>query len=103
MRKTNSTNIRKPKHPRRGKQRKQQLFDLQGLNFESLETRQLMATINVTDFGAVANDGRDDRGAVLAAVNASRPGDTVRFSGGTFNISDAMNLPGDRTYKGENG
>ncbi len=73
------------------------------VHFENLETRQLMATINVTDFGAKANDGGDDRQAVLNAINASHNGDTILFSGGTFNFSDEINVPGNRTYKGTNG
>ena len=71
-------------------------------NFESLEARQLLATINVGSFGAVANDGRDDRSAIIAAINASAPGDTILFNSGTYNLSDQVFLKGaNRTYKGQ--
>lgn len=70
---------------------------------EVLESRRLMASINVTDFGATPDDGRDDRQAVINAINSSRNGDTIVFSGGTFNFSDSINVPGNRTYKGIDG
>ena len=67
---------------------------------EGLENRQLLSTVDVADFGAVADDGRDDRGAIVAAINASKPGDTVKLVGGTFNVSDEITLSPDRTYAG---
>ena len=98
MRKTNKTTRKTSKTPRKHQGRKPRVC-----NFESLEVRQLMATINVNDFGARANDGGDDRAAVLAAMNASKAGDTILFPGGTYNISSAMPTKGDRTYTGQNG
>lgn len=68
---------------------------------DSLEKRELLAQINVTSFGAVANDGKDDLAAIKAAVNASANGDTIYFSSGTFNLSDQVFLKGSRTYKGD--
>lgn len=68
-----------------------------------LETRELMATINVADFGAKANDGADDRAAILSAINSSHAGDTILFSGGTFNLSSEVLVASDRTYLGQNG
>ena len=41
--------------------------------FEQLECRRLFAdTYNVAAYGAVPNDGLDDRAAIQAAMNASR-------------------------------
>ncbi len=69
---------------------------------ENLETRQLLSQISVTSFGAAPNDGRDDRSAIQAAVNASSPGDTIFFPSGTYNLSDEIMLKGGgRTYKGD--
>jgi hypothetical protein len=108
MRKTKKQTGRKNSSGARGKsaRRKQSITAPAApgaVNFEALETRQLMAVISVTDYGARANDNADDRGAVQAAINASKPGDTILFSGGTFNFSDGLLVPGDRTYKGQNG
>lgn len=58
--------------------------------FEQLEKRTLMSVINVADKGARPNDGGDDSGAVQAAINAARPGDTVAFNAGTFNINSQL-------------
>ena len=38
----------------------------------------------------------------MAAVNSSKAGDTILFSGGTFNFSGELDLPGDRNYLGAN-
>ncbi len=67
---------------------------------EQLETRRLLATINVADFGARPNDGVDDTGAIRAAINASKPGDTIVFTGGRFDVKDMIQLKSDRTYTG---
>src|ERR1043165_122649 len=58
--------------------------------FESLETRQLFAVITVTDYGAIANDGKDDSGAIQKALDASKTNDTILFSGGTFDLKTEM-------------
>src|SRR3954471_20821220 len=71
--------------------------------FERLETRTLLSQVSVTNFGAVPNNGGDDKGAIQAAVNASGPGDTILFPRGTYNISDEIRLKGNRTYQGEDG
>src|SRR5262249_44193591 len=86
-----------------GKSTRQRARLNSAINFEGLEVRQLMATINVTDFGAKPNDGGDDRQAVLNAINASHNGDTILFNGGTFNFSDEIIVPGNRTYKSTSG
>jgi fibronectin type 3 domain-containing protein len=67
---------------------------------EQLEQRRLMAAINVTDFGARPNDGIDDTNAIRSAINASKPGDTVVFSGGTYNVNDKIRFLSHRTYNG---
>ncbi|WP_428940074.1 right-handed parallel beta-helix repeat-containing protein [Fontivita pretiosa] len=73
-------------------------------SLETLEPRQLLAVLNVNDFGATPNGGTDDRGAILAAINASAPGDTILFPGGTYNITQPIVVKGGgRIYKGANG
>ncbi|HEY7091332.1 MAG TPA: glycosyl hydrolase family 28-related protein, partial [Tepidisphaeraceae bacterium] len=53
---------------------------------ETLERRQLMATINVTNFGAIPGDGLSDTAALQAAIKASAAGDTIYFSRGVFDL-----------------
>ena len=48
--------------------------------------------LDVSDYGAVANDGNDDIGEINAAINASTAGDTIYFPSGMFHISDAIRL-----------
>jgi hypothetical protein len=68
--------------------------------FEALERRQLMATVNVADFGAVANDGKDDRGAIQAAIDAAKNGDTVAFNAGQFDVNGQLVLNRDVNLQG---
>ncbi len=82
---------------------------------QSLEPRELLATINVADYGANPNDGNDDRSAIVNAINHSNDGDTIYFpaatvSGGTYRISQEISgntggvtksLGRGRIYKGE--
>jgi hypothetical protein len=80
-------------------------MDLQGkmdrcLCFELLEHRTLFDVIQPAEFGAVPNDGKDDRGAIQAAIDASNPGDTVRFEAGTFDIHGQLTLRSGRAYVG---
>src|SRR5262245_49476313 len=70
---------------------------------ETLERRQLLATINVTSFGAIPNDGVNDTSAVQAAIKASIAGDTIYFVKGVFDLPTGMIIPGGRTYSGESG
>lgn len=75
-----------------------------GCAVEQLETRTLLATINVGNYGAVPNDGKDDIAAIRSAINASAAGDTIQFASGTYNISDQVFLKGGgRSYKGSSG
>ena len=70
------------------------------IEFETLETRQLMTVLSVTDFGAAANGSGDSRAAFQAALNAARPGDTVAVPAGTFNISNTLTIPTGVTLTG---
>jgi hypothetical protein len=64
----------------------------------------MLSTVNVTNYGAVPNDGRDDRSAIIAAMNASAPGDTIYFPAGTYNVSSDIFLKGGgRVYRGAPG
>lgn len=71
-------------------------------NFEMLEKRVFLSRVFVGDFGARPNDGGDDRGAIQAAINASRPGDEIVFGSGTYNTSGAIQVKSGRTYLGDN-
>ncbi len=53
-------------------------------------TQMRAATLNVVSYGAVPNDGGDDRAAIQNAINASSAGDTVYFPGGTYRLSGAI-------------
>lgn len=70
--------------------------------FEPLENRQLMAVVNVADFGARPNDGQSDQTAIQNAINASQPGDTIRFNAGEYNTG-MLRFKGSRSYTGDSG
>jgi hypothetical protein len=75
---------------------------------EHLETRRLLAVINVVShYGARPNDGADDGPAIQRAINAAADGDTIFFPAGQFDISGTLTLRGgargDKIYQGENG
>ena len=65
------------------------------------------AVLEVTKFGATIDDGTNDLLGIQAAINASKPGDTILFSSGVFDLTgtsgDALTLLPDRTYKGTSG
>jgi hypothetical protein len=69
-------------------------------SFEILENRVLFSRINVADFGADPRDGRDDRAAIQAAINASDRGDTIAFDAGTYNVSGPLKFKSSRVYTG---
>jgi hypothetical protein len=73
------------------------------LKIETLESRRLLSTVSVLQYGALPNDGIDDRAAIQAAINASAPGDTIAFPTGTFNLSNTLTLLGNRNYVGDSG
>lgn len=53
--------------------------------------RRTGQTLEVRDFGAVGDGRTDDTEAVVRAVSAAVPGDTVRFADGTY-LLDAVDL-----------
>lgn len=58
---------------------------------------------NVTTFGAVPDDGQDDRMAVMAAIDAAATtgGGVVYFPAGTYNFSDSLILRAGVILRGE--
>jgi hypothetical protein len=68
--------------------------------FARLEARQLFSTINVMDFGAIANGQGNSRGAIEAALDSAKPGDTVVFPTGEFKIRGDLNVPSGVTVSG---
>ena len=67
--------------------------------FVSLINSQTL--LDVTNYGAVANDGNDDIAEINAAIDASTAGDTIYFPSGTFHISDAIRLKSYTVMVGE--
>jgi hypothetical protein len=70
------------------------------ITLETLERRQLMTVLSVTDFGAATNGSGNDQAAVQAALNAAKPGDTVSFPSGTYNFSGSVSIPTGVTVTG---
>ncbi len=57
-------------------------------------------TLNVTDFGAQADDGGDDTAGIQAAVDAcGNRGGTVRLPAGTYLVSRPIKLPAGNTSR----
>jgi hypothetical protein len=56
--------------------------------------------VDATRFGATPDDGVDDRHGIQQAIDASLPGQTVRFPSGVFDCSDTLYLRSNRTYRG---
>jgi hypothetical protein len=52
--------------------------------------------VNVTDYGAVPNDGQDDTAAINNATNA---GQSIYFPPGTYNYSGRLSIPGGKSYR----
>src|SRR5688572_17757102 len=75
----------------------------EAMNLENLENRQLMSVVNVADFGAKPNDGADDKAAIQAAINAAKPGDSVVFNAGTYNLKSQVQLKGGITLTSASG
>jgi hypothetical protein len=76
----------------------------QRIRFEVLESRQLLTTFSVTDYGARPNDFVDDAAAIQRAINASGPGDTILFPTGTYHVSKSVTPKGEgRIIRGEAG
>lgn len=70
---------------------------------ETLERRQLLAAVDITRFGGIPDDNRDDTAALMAAIRATAPGDTVNIPAGTFQISNTIELPTGRSLQGVKG
>lgn len=68
---------------------------------ETLEKRSLFSTLNMADFGAIVNDGKDDSAAIRAALSKSQDGDTIYFRRGTYDIAVPITLKGNRNYAGD--
>lgn len=58
----------------------------------------------ITNFGAIANDGKDDSAAIIAAANAAGPGGVVGIKGNpgdVFEIQGGPTLPSNVQYLGQ--
>jgi len=51
-----------------------------------LFSKMSAAVINVSAYGATADDGNDDTAAINNAIAAAAPGDTVAFAAGTYDL-----------------
>ena len=58
------------------------------------------AEVDVTRFNATPDDDADDVKSIQRAIDASKPGDTVRFPAGVFDVSGTIFLRSGRTYQG---
>lgn len=47
--------------------------------------------VSISSYGAIADDGKDDTSAINAAVEAAKPGDSITFDVGTYDLSDPLN------------
>ncbi|HVT90458.1 MAG TPA: NPCBM/NEW2 domain-containing protein [Tepidisphaeraceae bacterium] len=72
-----------------------------GKFLELLEIRRFLSSVNVLNYGAVPDDGKDDVAAILAAIRDSKKNDTVVFPAGEFDIGTSVQLKGDRQYIGD--
>ncbi len=60
--------------------------------------------VNITTYGAIANDAINDRTAIQNAINAAGVGDTIIFPFGTYNLSgtgNKLNLKSNITLDGK--
>ncbi|RJY08737.1 glycosyl hydrolase family 28-related protein [Aurantiacibacter aquimixticola] len=67
--------------------------------FQSSPT--LAAQLDIREFGARADDGRDDSAAIERALRRARPGDTVRIPTGVFDVSRAVRMSSGVTLAGQ--
>src|SRR5207248_687341 len=58
------------------------------------------ATLDITSFGAIANDTGDDVTAINNAIAAAAAGDTVFIPAGVFRISTTVNAKSNITLAG---
>ncbi len=83
------------------RQSKRLRIELPKLNlFEKLEPRQLLSAVDVTRFGAIPGDGRDDSAAVRSAIRAAAKGDVITFPAGTYNIGSTIELDPNLSFDG---
>ncbi len=59
------------------------------------------AVINVTSFGAIADDGLDDFPAINSAIQSAHSGDTVFIPAGTFDITQPIEPKSNMTLAGD--
>ncbi len=68
---------------------------------EILENRLLFNTIRPGDFGAIPNDGKDDRVALQAAINAAKKGDIVQLAPGQYDVDGTIAIGAKKRVRGE--
>ncbi|MGH7178619.1 MAG: NPCBM/NEW2 domain-containing protein, partial [Tepidisphaeraceae bacterium] len=73
------------------------------VNLEKLEKRTLFSSIKLADFGALPNDGIDDRAAIQAAIDSASSHDVIRFDAGTYNLNSPVTVRSGITLKGVEG
>ncbi|HTV48114.1 MAG TPA: hypothetical protein VMG59_06685 [Phycisphaerae bacterium] len=59
------------------------------LTVQGAKTWNSALTVNVQNYGAIGNDTTDDGDAILAAIAALQPGDTLYFPNGTYIVNNA--------------
>jgi hypothetical protein len=64
----------------------------QAAGLESLENRTLLSAINPASFGALPNDGNDDRTGIQNAINSAQAGDQIVFANGQYDFSGQIKL-----------
>jgi len=64
----------------------------QAVNLEFLEKRTLLSSVNPGSFGALPNDGKDDRAGIQNAINSASAGDQIVFANGQYDFSGQIKL-----------
>jgi Pectate lyase superfamily protein len=74
------------------------------LGFKKAKAADYLEVVNVKTYGAIENDGLDDRTAIQAAINASNPGTVgsriTWFPPGTYHISGPLRLHANGILRG---
>lgn len=68
-----------------------------------LGARTNAATLDVTAYGAVPDNGSDDTAAIQSAINQAAPGDTIYFPTGVFHLGSPLQGANNLSYLGTNG
>jgi len=71
------------------------------ISLESLESRRLLSVVNVTAY--TTPGAADSTPGITQAIRSSKPGDTIYFASGTYNLGSTVIFEGDRTYEGAAG